>query len=286
MNVRRSMGVVVALAVINAGCAGGGDSDLEDTDGLIASTVTTTQAQIATSRAAPGVGATTITATTTPGAAATTAQSGCELMTAGPLREARRSPASPYFIHHPAVGSADAPTVMFIPGGSTGTREAAQRVWANYLSGGHGVNEYRVVIPYAVDFDLYDDPERILLIVDEVLACFGGDPSQVHIAGYSRGGQIAFDLMLRRPDLFATVLGAPGEFQLIDPEQWREKLAGKAVFNGVGADDSDWLPFVKATHAGLVEAGINSVYVEFPGEGHRLSSEFDESVFFSFWASH
>jgi hypothetical protein len=28
------------------------------------------------------------------------------------------------------------------------------------------------------------------------------------------------------------------------------------------------------------------VYVEFPGEGHRLSAEFDESIFFEFWASH
>ena len=174
---------------------------------------------------------------------------------------------------------------MFIPGGGSGSRRAAQRVWENYLSQGVGVDDFRIVIPYAEDFDLYDDIERVLAIVGEVLQCHGGDPSKFHVAGYSRGGQVAFDLLALRPDLFATALGAPGEFQYINPEGWREQLAGKAVFNGVGENDTEWKPYVQATHEGLLEAGIESVYVEFPGDGHRLSVEFDETVFFEFWSS-
>jgi len=197
-----------------------------------------------------------------------------------------RTPASPYFLRHPSEDSPDTPTVMFLPGGSTGNRNAAERVWDNYLSGGDGVDDYRIVIPYAEDFDLYDDEDRVLAIVEEVLECHGGDPSRFHIAGYSRGGQIVFGLMLRRPELFATVLGAPGEFFVVEPESWRQELSGKAVFNGVGENDEEWLPYVRAIHEGLVEAGVESLYVEFPGEGHRLSPEFDENIFFGFWASH
>ncbi len=58
------------------------------------------------------------------------------------------------------------------------------------------------------------------------------------------------------------------------------------MFNGVGADDDRWKPDVKATHDTLVAAGIESVFVEFAGEGHTVGSEFDESVFFEFWAKH
>ncbi len=89
-----------------------------------------------------------------------------------------------------------------------------------------------------------------------------------------------------RTDLFATARGAPGEFQSIDPESRSVELAGKAVFNGLGENDTDWFGPVNATHDGLLEAGIESVYIEFPGDGHRLSPEFDESVFFDFWANH
>ena len=59
-----------------------------------------------------------------------------------------------------------------------------------------------------------------------------------------------------------------------------------AVFNGVGARDSDWKPEVIATHHALAEAGIESVFVEFPGEGHVLSATFDPGVLFGFWESH
>jgi predicted esterase len=175
---------------------------------------------------------------------------------------------------------------MFIPGGSTGSKRAAGRVWDNYLSAGQGVDGFRLVIPYAEDFDLIDDTDRLVDIVTEVLTCHGGDPASFHIAGYSHGGQIAFSLMLRRPEFFSTLLGAPGEFRINDVDRFRENLAGKAVFNGVGAEDVEWIPSVKATHDALVEAGIESMYVEFAGEDHRLSAEFDESIFFEFWIGH
>ena len=208
----------------------------------------------------------------------------CETTTPDVLHEVLTPPSSPYFIHHPATANSDVPTVIFLPGGS-GRRASAERVWRNFLSEGEGVDEFRIVIPYSVDTELMDDVPRIVKIREEVLACFGGDSSKVHIAGTSNGGHIAFFMMLTRPQLFATLLGAPGEFPTKQPERWVEAIGERPVFNGVGANDADWIPGVFGTHEGLASAGGNSVYVEFAGQGHQVGPEFDESIFFEFWTN-
>ena len=113
----------------------------------------------------------------------------------------------------------------------------------------------------------------------------------MHLAGTSNGGLAAFALMTAPPEYFATLLGVPGAFPVqdpatIDPAVLGRTLAGRVVFNGVGARDSDWKPEVIPTHNALAEAGIELVFVEFPGEGHVLSATFDPGVLFGFWESH
>jgi predicted esterase len=203
----------------------------------------------------------------------------------GKLQEIENTPASPYFVQHPAFDSPTSPTVVFLTGGS-GSRRSAQRAWSNYLSAGAGVDEFRLVLPYSVDFEYIDEAIRTFRILDEVLACYGGDAGKVHLGGVSNGGLAAFAVMLARPHLFATLLGTPGAFPRVAPPAWTKALAGRAVFNGVGANDGDWQPEVKETHDALAAAGIESVYVEFAGEGHIVGADFDESVFFDFWAKH
>ncbi|MBI4580257.1 MAG: hypothetical protein HY718_11180 [Planctomycetes bacterium] len=209
----------------------------------------------------------------------------CVPVQTGTLQDVRSTPASPYFVHHPTPDNPTASTILFLPGGSGG-RRSAQRVWSNYLSGGPGVDGYRVVIPYSVKSDFLDEAARTFRILDEVLGCYGGDAAKVHLAGVSNGGHVAFAFMLARPDRFATLLGAPGEFPSHEPAAWASALAGRPVFNGVGANDADWKAGVKATHEALVAAGVESVYVEFAGQGHIVDEAFDESVFFDFWAKH
>lgn len=198
------------------------------------------------------------------------------------------TPAAPYFVRHPVEDNPNAPTIVFLGGGS-GSRRSAQRVWTSYLSGGRGVDDFRAVLPYSLDVEYYDyyEAQRTFRVLDEVLACYGGDAAQVHLAGFSNGGYVAFELMLQHPDRFATLLGAPGLFpQPTTPEQWAKALRGHAVFNGVGALDEDWKQDVRTTHEGLLKVGIESVYVEFEGQRHSLSEAFDESLFFDFWRAH
>ncbi len=148
-----------------------------------------------------------------------------------------------------------------------------------------------MVIPYSFDADFIDEANRTFEILNEVLWCFGGDPAKVHLAGTSNGGLAPFALMVSRPEHFATLLGAPGAFPVqdpadVDPTVWAEALASRAVFNGVAAHDEEWKPEVVATHNALAAAGVESVFVEFAGQGHVLTAALDESVFFDFWAKH
>jgi predicted esterase len=135
--------------------------------------------------------------------------------------------------------------------------------------------------------DSIDDAQRTFKIVDEILACYCGDASKVHLAGVSNAGLAAFALMLRRPERFATLLSAPGAFPVnTDPADWAKALAGHSIFNGVGAHDDGWKSQVKATHEALVAAGIDSVYVEFADQRHTVNEAFDKNVFFNFWTKH
>jgi pimeloyl-ACP methyl ester carboxylesterase len=219
-----------------------------------------------------------------------TQPSQCAPLGNGGLQEVTNSAAGPYFIHRPTADDLGAPTVVFLAGGS-GARSSAQRVWEVVFAGRPQTNRFQVVLPYSIDVNSIDEAPRTLAIVNEVLACYGGDPFEVHLAGTSNGGLAAFALMAAHPEYFATLLGIPGAFPVqdpatIDPAVLARTLAGRAVFNGVGARDSAWKPEVIATHNALVGAGIESVFVEFPGEGHVLSGSFDPSGLFRFWEDH
>jgi predicted esterase len=202
------------------------------------------------------------------------------------LQEVERTPAGPYFIHHPLTAGPSDPTVIFIPGGNS-TRRGAQRLWDTYLSDGEGMEQFRLVVPYSPDeTGFMGDTRLIVAVLDEVLACYGGDAAKVHIAGVSNGGRAAFDVMLSYPARFATLLGAPGLFPNNDAAGWARALGDRPVFNGVGANDNGWKPGVKATHDALVAEGVESVYVGFADQSHTVDVAFNEDIFFDFWTSH
>lgn len=214
------------------------------------------------------------------------AQGRCPPPMVGTLQDIDATPAAPYFIHHPEKTTDQTPTVLFLPGGA-GTRTIARDyIWKNWLARGRRLNEVRVIIPYVPDRSHMTKKEslRTLEILEEVLACYGGKHERVQLAGTSNGGRHAFNLMTLLPQRFASLLGAPGVFpKKLDDAQLAAALRERAVYNGVGAQDDDWKPEVKATHERLTRLGARSVYVEFPGQGHILNEQFDPSPFFDFW---
>ncbi len=210
----------------------------------------------------------------------------CPPPEAARLQQVTTTPASPYFVHHPVPEADSAGTVVFLPGGS-GARRSAERAWATFLDGASALDSFRVVVPYWPDIEMVDDPHRTLEVLDELLACFGGQRTAVHLAGFSNGGHVAFDLMLEHPERFATLLGAPGEFALGTKPADLVRLRGKTVFNGIGElDDEFWHKGVRDAHEALTAAGVESAYVEFPGQAHGAGPGFPKDRLFTFWLAH
>ena len=148
---------------------------------------------------------------------------------------------------------------------------------------GDGIAEVRVVLPWADSGTLSDDPSRILTVRDEVLDCYGGDPEQVHLAGTSNGGRLAYDLALEGTGGFATLLGIPGV-----PSQWTAEglaapLAGLRIYNAVGSEDTGWKSEVERVHAAMIEAGLDATYDELEDQGHVVDPDWDETVLYDFW---
>lgn len=210
----------------------------------------------------------------------------CPTASAG-LQQITTTPASPYFVVHPtAEASAISGHVVVFLAGGPGDEGSARIAWDGFLDGAEAVSQFWSVLPYSPEGDLPSEGERIVAALDEVLACYGGDRSLVHLAGTSNGGRGAFSLMLDAPERFRTLLGAPGYFQDNDTSLWATALDGKAVFNGVGELDESWQDAVYETHTTLEGLGIESIYEEFAGQNHSPDADFPQETLFEFWTAH
>lgn len=204
------------------------------------------------------------------------------------LQDITTTPASPYLVRHPTAVPEDklGDIVVFLAGGP-GDSASASYAFNSFLGTAEQLNQIWGVMPYTEDGSLSDEGDRVVAVVEEILACYGGDPDRAHLAGTSNGGRAAFTIMLEHPETFNTLLGAPGYFTEPDTSVWAAALADKAVFNGVGEeDDESWREVVLATHESLLAVGVDSTYNEFAGQGHVPNADFDSSTLFAFWNSH
>jgi predicted esterase len=200
------------------------------------------------------------------------------------LQDVVGTPAAPYLVHHPGASGAEA-TVVFLPGADGSRMISTQFIWPRWLANGSGVDRVRVVVPYTNDGDLLDEGQRVAAVAAEVVACFGGDPGRVHLAGTSNGGLAAFGTMLQHPGSFASLLGAPGAFERAPSDAALiAAFTGKAIFLAVGAEDSNrWRAAAENLHQRMLALGVRSEHLELVGEGHILSEGFDSTAFYNFW---
>ena len=210
---------------------------------------------------------------------------GCVMPTPGETQLVSAQGAGPFILRYPTVADSGTDIILFHPGGA-GDQQSAVYTYQNWLEQGEGIDSFIVAVPFATDGNFTDEYDRSLLLLDELQTCYCNS-GRVHLGGTSNGGLSAFVLMLAAPERFATLLGAPGAWQNFDEQAIADALESKSLFLGVGALDAGWLDGVKLTHEVLAsEYGVDSTYMEFEGQGHLLTPQFDESVFFDFWASH
>lgn len=189
--------------------------------------------------------------------------------------------ASPYFVRHPSNSDTPRDIVLFMPGGP-GAQAQAEPTFDLWLSQGRGIADFLVVMPYGANGGLTED--HVLAVLDEVQACYC-HTGRVHLGGTSNGGRLAYRLALAHADRFVTLLGAPGTFETLEPDQLQPAFEGKRVFNAVGELDEAWQVGVTAAHDALLDVGVETTLFEMPGQGHILDASFDETVFFEFWSA-
>ena len=202
------------------------------------------------------------------------------------IQEIQDTPAAPYFVQHPADGVADAPIVMYLPGGAGlgGPQGQAMRTWVGIFGGDLAAEAtFRIVMPFVNSGDFPSDAMRTHEIADEVRTCFGA--GDVHLGGTSAGGNAAFDLIQDDPSRYASLAtqpGCPGDFDVATNEA---AFDGKRVLNGVGGDDSQgWRDCVQASHDFLSGLGIDSRHEVFEGVGHVVPNAWGGAeTYFAFW---
>ena len=176
------------------------------------------------------------------------------------VQDVRDTDASPYLIQHAA--SAKAPTLVFLPGGygTGGDTGHATGTWQAFFTADLEVlSEWRIVMPYVDSGSFVDDVLRTHAVTDEVRTCFGADV--VHLGGSSNGGNGAFAVMLDDSSRYSNLATMPGCIADYDPEAHVAALEGRAVLNGVGANDkAGWHNCVESSHDFLVAQGIDSTH--------------------------
>ena len=112
-----------------------------------------------------------------------------------------------------------------------------------------------------------NESQRVLAILDEVLKKYPVDASRVYIVGMSMGGYAAWDLIARRPDLFAAAMPMCGGG---DPDDAR-RIAKTPVwaFHGV-LDDRVEVAESRRMVAAVRKAGGKPRYSEYPDEEHNV----------------
>lgn len=194
------------------------------------------------------------------------------------IQEIDDRPAGPYRILHPIEDDHAGPIVIFLPGGN-GSREGSMGTWANFFDG--DPRGYRIVMPYDTTGDYPSTAPDVGAILDDVLACFGGDPDRVHLAGHSNGGWLVYnDVGREMAARVRTISGLPGYFQSFDADDW----AGLAFHNAAGEDDADWRAAMEDAHERLTDAGIDSQLTIWPDTGHTPGPDWDgREGMFAFW---
>ncbi len=206
----------------------------------------------------------------------------CPAQTAG-WQTIDESPQSPWGVRHP--DEPDAPTVVFLPGGS-GQDMEAEMTRASFLDGADGLGAFRVVMPIAEGSKSAFDPARVAKIRAEVLRCFGGADDIVHLAGHSNGGLAAFETALDKPGKWRTLLTVPGGVTSWDEHAVEEALTGVPVFLGVG-DLDPWRAGVEGLHEDLVGLGLDSELVVFEDTNHIPPPGWPgRDVLTAWWHSH
>lgn len=166
------------------------------------------------------------------------------------------------------------PTLLALPPGGQGPAEV------NFALDLYWEDEGRergwvVVSPVAPEGQLFFRGSEVLIpeFLREFASLYPPEGDRFHVSGVSNGGLSAFRVALNDPELYRSVLAAPGHPPTEQDADRLDRLAGvMPVAMYVGESDSGWVESAQATEARLSELGGEVALTVSPGEGHILQN--------------
>jgi len=123
-----------------------------------------------------------------------------------------------------------------------------------------------------------DDRVRIRELRDHMVAAYGVDPSQVYVAGFSRGGNYAIELGLKYPDIFPRVMCLYGFYNTINTPVLEagisENLYNRSHFYLITGHGDMTEASLRGLYGKLQVAGISSKLKVFPNLFHAYPENF------------
>jgi len=123
-----------------------------------------------------------------------------------------------------------------------------------------------------------DDRVRIRELRDHMVASYGVDPSQIYVAGFSRGGNYAIELGLKYPDIFPRVMCMYGFYNTVNTPLLEagvsENLYDKSHFYLVTGHGDMTEASLTSFHMKLKTAGVSSKLHVFPNLFHAYPADF------------
>jgi len=193
-----------------------------------------------------------------------------------------------YLLHVPAGYGKDNrrwPLLLYLHGGQGRGREFAKMAWypiIQMVSEGASL-PLIVLAPQCPEGETWIDPDLVVAMLDEVLASYRVDPDRVYLVGYSMGGEGAWLLAYRHPELFAAVAPMSGFCNPL----WATRLARLPVWAFHGAKDD--LISVTQTEAMVAELrkqrGEVKVSID-PERGHSPPSRAEHEALIAWLLEH
>jgi len=193
-----------------------------------------------------------------------------------------------YLLHLPeGYGNDDRrwPLLLYLHGGLGRGRDFAKMGWYPIIQMvSEGVSLSLIVLaPQCPEGETWTDPDVLVAVLDEVLASYRVDPDRVYLVGYSMGGEGAWFLAYRHPEVFAAIAPMSGYCNPL----WATRLARLPVWAFHGAKDD--LISVGATERMVAElrkeGGDVKVSID-PERGHSPPSRAEHEALLAWLLEH
>ena len=173
------------------------------------------------------------------------------------------------------------PVLLALPPGGQGQQEVdalLDRVWEDEAR----ERGWIVVSPVAPDGALFfEGSERYVPeFLGIIEAAYPPEGGKFHLAGVSNGGLSAFRVVLNNPELFHSLLAAPGFPPTPGDAEKLDRLAGEIpVAMYVGENDTGWREQMEASQAELRRLGGEASLTVSSGDGHIIEGFGGEEYF-------